>query len=1184
MAEIQESVNVGNFRYVKSKDNPADALTRGICIHELDNWMAGPQFLLSSEVIGKLRKTDKTNSLEKLSVPVWDGKRKSYLTWKHEFKYWMEKCKQDKEEQLQRFRKALPKYCFWADQVKYCKSVEKAFEILDKEFADKRKLMDDLLNEITFHKQVKSDSASFSRYATKIMGFANDMEENGCSVVDSNESPFIMSQLLSKLESRDNADFGRDMIREHREENITNLIEWLYREANLRSRGKRFNASDSTNQSISHKPQQINAVNSSYNKRTENALRNNSEHTNNSRTKQIEDDSCPLNCKTHHYLSECPVYQNLSVDERWEVVKQNNRCRKCLMTHHTNTCKKPDGTTCKQCTKPHHYSLHNNRRNSYSTVNLNQQFNPLTSEINIETSTKSVLETQNSNVQENDKIKGICPVQKIRVRNKYGEFVEILAMIDSGSNVSLMSKAIVKRLGLEGPELHMTMNLAGGKQKSETSQQIEISLAPINDDQIIKTVHVLTVQKPCSAAKSISKAAVKNYPHLESIVDKLHLNGGSIDLLIGTDFPAAFIDIHIKQSELGGPIAKRNCFGWYVLGVVGSEDDDKVSRTISVEVGTISAEEDIKTLLTQDLLGVKPTKMCTCTDEMLKENKFIKSLADSTKIIDGRVEVKMPWKEGGPPRQSNYRIAYQRMLSSEKTFRNKKCFDEIETEVQKLVEQAFVIEVPTDQVDHNKPEWYLPMQAVFTPERSTKIRLVFDASAKGPDNKSLNDYLEKGPNYINNIQDVLMAWRWDHVGYCGDLRKMFNQIMIHPEDQIYHRFLFRQNQDEDPKIFQWVRLNFGDKPAPDIATGSIKVLAKAHQKDLPEASRQLQDNVYVDDIGGSAPNPEKTKKITADIDIILSTGNFEVKAWNSNHKEVDKSNEKCTTFLGHKWNKESDVFTFKKEFDIRPEGIFTKRRCLSLVSQLWDPLGLVLPVMIKFRVDLQDLWASGFSWDEDLPDAIQSKWIDNFQVLNEVPNLQFNRKIKPDNAVDKPEIHGFCDAGELAYGAVIFLRWKCEDGGYSCIPIMVKAFVAEIHGFCDAGELAYGAVIFLRWKCEDGGYSCIPIMVKAFVAPLRKKSIPRLELLGCLVLTRIYKACVQALKFGNAKDWNYVLVDILMFAGLTAVPISLEPKPTSKKLRQVGILPKSKRSLQKNSVVISDGSSTSQRQVIKMEW
>ncbi len=382
--------------------------------------------------------------------------------------------------------------------------------------------------------------------------------------------------------------------------------------------------------------------------------------------------------------------------------------------------------------------------------------------------------------------------------------------------------------------------------------------------------------------------------------------------------------------------------------------------------------------------------MCTCTDDMLKENKFIKSLADSTKMINGRVEVKMPWKESGPLRQSNYNVAYQTMLSSEKSFRNRKCFDEVQIEVQKLKEQEFVIEVPPDQVNHNKPEWYLPMQAVFTPERSTKICLVFDASAKGPDNKSLNDYLEKGPNYINNIQDVLMAWRWDQVGYCGDLCKMFNQIVIHPEYQIFHRFLFREHENDDPKIFQWQRLNFGDKPAPDIATGSIKILAKSYQEQLPEASQQLQDNVYVDDIRGSEPISEKAKTIINDIDTILSTGKFQVKSWNSNNKEVNTSDEKCTALLGHKWNKEIDVFALKKEFDIKPERTLTKRRCLSLVSQPWDPLGLVLPVMIKFRVDLQDVWASGFSCDEDLPGAIQSKWIETFQILNKVLNLQFN--------------------------------------------------------------------------------------------------------------------------------------------------------------------------------------------------
>jgi len=49
---------------------------------------------------------------EKLSVPKWDGIRKSYATWKHKFHYWMLKYKQDKDEQLQRLRKALPQNLF----------------------------------------------------------------------------------------------------------------------------------------------------------------------------------------------------------------------------------------------------------------------------------------------------------------------------------------------------------------------------------------------------------------------------------------------------------------------------------------------------------------------------------------------------------------------------------------------------------------------------------------------------------------------------------------------------------------------------------------------------------------------------------------------------------------------------------------------------------------------------------------------------------------------------------------------------------------------------------------------------------------------------------------------------------------------------------------------------------------
>ena len=117
-------------------------------------------------------------------------------------------------------------------------------------------------------------------------------------------------------------------------------------------------------------------------------------------------------------------------------------------------------------------------------------------------------------------------------------------------------------------------------------------------------------------------------------------------------------------------------------------------------------------------------------------------------------------------------------------------------------------------------------------------------------------------------------------------------------------------------------------------------------------------------------------------------------------------------------------------------------------------MGLVTPATIEYRIDLQELWSVGYSWDEES----QTKWMENVQVLNKLLKLEFSRKLNPDNAVGLPEIHGFCNGGERAYGSAIFLRWKLADGNYSGILLMVKALVA----------------------------------------PLKKKSVLRLELMGCL--------------------------------------------------------------------------------------
>ena len=84
--------------------------------------------------------------------------------------------------------------------------------------------MDGLLKEITNLKSVMRDSTSLSRYATTILGFINNMEQICCAVINANKAPFVMSQLVSKLDAKDNIKFGCEMHRIEKEGNVLNLL------------------------------------------------------------------------------------------------------------------------------------------------------------------------------------------------------------------------------------------------------------------------------------------------------------------------------------------------------------------------------------------------------------------------------------------------------------------------------------------------------------------------------------------------------------------------------------------------------------------------------------------------------------------------------------------------------------------------------------------------------------------------------------------------------------------------------------------------------------------------------------------------------------------------------------------------------------------------------------------------
>ncbi len=181
------------------------------------------------------------------------------------------------------------------------------------------------------------------------------------------------------------------------------------------------------------------------------------------------------------------------------------------------------------------------------------------------------------------------------------------------------------------------------------------------------------------------------------------------------------------------------------------------------------------------------------------------------------------------------------MHSTERSFKREDCTEAIEEEVQKLVSQSFVIKVPSEEVDNTKPEWYLPLQAVFTPDKTTKLLLFFILLQKAMIIAHLTTMLRRARITSTSFEAFLPPV---NVAYSGNVRKMFNQILVHADDQVFHRFLWRSSPTEEPTVYQWLPLSFRDKPAPDIASNSIKVLLKASQVEEPQAATELF-NMYM---------------------------------------------------------------------------------------------------------------------------------------------------------------------------------------------------------------------------------------------------------------------------------------------------------------------------------------------------
>ncbi|CAB4057687.1 unnamed protein product [Lepeophtheirus salmonis] len=238
-----------------------------------------------------------------------------------------------------------------------------------------------------------------------------------------------------------------------------------------------------------------------------------------------------------------------------------------------------------------------------------------------------------------------------------------------------------------------------------------------------------------------------------------------------------------------------------------------------------------------------------------------------------------------------------------------------------------------------------------------------------------------------------------------------------------HMELSNDHMDElkENEFIQEIKLkdNEKGKPSPHLCQSTVRFIDEKYANEYLGASGVLFEDTYVDGIAASLESDEVASKIMMDVDCVLYCEGFKINRWYSSALNSGKS---CVVIpvLGHNWDVETT---------------------LSAIARIWDPLGIVVPVLIELRIVFQSLWARGIDWDTVLEEKEAEVWktkIKSLELLKEVPII---KSLRTKNVARRPEVHGFADGRELVYGGCVLVRWRL---GTETLIAYVQPRVSEI--------------------------------------------------------------------------------------------------------------------------------------------
>ena len=344
---------------------------------------------------------------------------------------------------------------------------------------------------------------------------------------------------------------------------------------------------------------------------------------------------------------------------------------------------------------------------------------------------------------------------------------------------------------------------------------------------------------------------------------------------------------------------------------------------------------------------------------------------------------------------------------------------------------------------------------------TTKLRVVFDASAKTSTGISLNDMLAIGPTLHPPLDKILINFRTHRVAVTGDISKMYREVMLSPPDRQLHRFLWRPSPDQPIRDYCMDRVTFGVAASPYLAVRTLQQAAEDFGSSFPVASWHIMNSFYVDDLLGGADTEAQAISLFENLREILGKGGFQLRKWRSSSAQVidhipdslleplptqdlvDRHSASYSKALGVAWNSRQDTMATHIELPVRFNS--TKRGIISDVARTFDVFGWLSPVILPMKLLFQKLWELKLDWDEEVPENVREKhekWREELPMLATVslPRCYFAKE-----KALTVELHGFSDASEAAYSAVVYIRETYANSPPTSRLVLSKTKVRETY-------------------------------------------------------------------------------------------------------------------------------------------